>query len=86
MVKNRLEKYKFLFNGGDLVRKACFHICKSVWATEVYPKEWNVSSLVQLNKPNSDQHDLNGKRHINLKDPLSKVFSHIVVNTAKENF
>ena len=48
--KTKSEKYKFLFGGGDVIRRVCLNICKTVWRTEIYPTRWNTATLDQLDK------------------------------------
>ena len=82
--QNRHEKYKFLFCGGDSLLKACFTICQRIWETESYPEEWNLATLIQLDKGKPDAASMENKRYIHIRDSLSKLFTHIVVSSAKE--
>ena len=82
--QNRHEKFKFLFCGGDSLQKACFTISQRIWETESYPEEWNLATLIQLDKGKPDAASLENKRYIHIRDSLSKLFTHIVVSTAKE--
>ena len=84
--KTKREKYKFLFGAGDIIRRVCLNICQTVWRTEVYPDSWNVATLVQLDKGKSPANSLDNKRHIHLKNEISKVFSHILVSASKDYF
>ena len=58
-------------------------ICQKVWYTEVYPEKWNLDTLVQLDKGKGCSRKLENKRYIHIKDELSKLFSHIVISSAK---
>ena len=82
--QTRQEKYKFLFWGGDSIRKACLKICQTIWKTEVYPNECNTSTLIQIDKGKQDQKDLANKRFIHIRDEFSKLFCHIVITKVKE--
>ena len=81
---NRKDKYKFLFRAGGLVRRVCLEICQQIWETEIYPEDWNLSTLVQLDKGKSDISDLDGKRNIHLRDEVSKLFAQIVITSSKD--
>ena len=84
MSKNKKVKYEFILRGGHSLKNAFYHLFKKVWQTEIIPKGWNKTTLLQLAKSKGDLRDQDNTRFIHLKDQVPKVFSHMIISQVKE--
>jgi len=78
------EKYKFLLNSGQSFKNCFFTLFSRVWNTEVKPKQWRNTVIVQLNKQKGDINSFDSQRNIHTKDFIPKLFEGIVVDKSKE--
>ena len=63
---------------------AKYKLMECVWKKEEIPDSWRETVIVQLPKSNGkDPTDLDNKRNIHTKDPIAKVFGHLVTNNIK---
>ena len=76
-------KYEFIMNGGPALKAALFSVCQSVWKTEIFPENWQKTTLMQLYKGKGPRNDLENMRHIHIKNEFSKFFGHLVVTAVK---
>ena len=76
-------KYEFIMNGGPALKAALFSVCQSVWKTEIFPENWQKTTLIQLYKGKGPRNDLENMRHIHIKNEFSKFFGHLVVTAVK---
>ena len=83
MSKKKSEKYRFILKSGNSYKNALVKLFKSVWSTEEKPESWRKTTILQVPKGKSDQGNLNKMRNIHLKDPIPKLFCHIVMNQVK---
>ena len=77
------EKYKFIMNGGHVLKMALLKICQSVWQSERLPQSWEKTTLVQLYKGKGKRNNLDNMRHIHMKAEFPKFFGHLVVSAVK---
>ena len=79
------DKYQYILRAGNSLLNAIFSLYSLVWKKEDIPESWSDSLLVQLPKSKAKEYDLNGLRHIHLKEDLPKLFRQIVTLAAKDN-
>ena len=77
------NKYECILKGGKSLLKALNKLYRIVWEKEQIPKLWRETLVIQVPKGSKDKRDLTNIRHIHTKDPVSKVFSHMVTNLIK---
>ena len=85
VTKNHKDKYKYILNGGNSLRRAIFTLYCRVWKTEVIPETWYNASLVQLWKGKKSKFSLESMRFNNTKPEIPKLFSQIVTLVAKDS-
>ena len=79
------NKYEFIKKAGYSYIQALYQLFSTVWKTEKIPNKWHESTLTQLFKPGKkDVTNLNNFRHIHNRQELSKFFTLMVINIAKE--
>ena len=69
--------------GGTDFKNALFSLFREVWKQEKIPERWTETTLLQLWKGKGSFQELANTRNIHIKDITAKLFSHIVVNIAK---
>ena len=81
--KKGSKKYDFILKSGGSYKNALLQLYKSVWKSEIIPKAWTKTTIIQLYKGKGDQLDLNNYRNIHLKDCVPKLFGQKVMNEVK---
>ena len=82
--KKKKDKYKFILKSGPSYKGALFKLFRKVWETEKKPEEWKRTTILQILKGNSEPENMANMRNIHLKDPVPKLFGHIVMDQVKE--
>ena len=82
--KKKAEKYELVLKSGYSFKKALFKLFKAVWDTEKKPEEWRKTTIMQIPKGKQMNGNLNHMRHLHLKEPVAKIFVHIIMNQVKE--
>ena len=80
--KNK-DKYKFIINGGPMLKKAIFSLSKLVWESEQKPDQWCMTKILQIFKGKGNSHEYENHRNIHTKGEIPKLFGHIVLNQVK---
>ena len=78
------DKYSFILNGGEDLKKAVFALFKKVWESEIKPESWKKTTIVQLYKGKGDKRSFTNQRNIHTKPEITKVFGHLVMSQIKE--
>ena len=84
LAKKKGEKYEFILKSGPSLKNAIYKLFVSVWKTERKPEEWRKTSIIQIPKGKTESGNLNNMRNIHLKEPIPKMFGHIIMNQVKE--
>ena len=84
IAKKHSDKYQFILQGGKSMKDAIFKLMKLVWRTEIIPKGWKKSTLVQIWKQKGWKEDLEMMRFIHMRTDLSKLLGMMVTETVKE--
>ena len=82
--KEKRSKYEFVIRGGKSLKKAIFHLFRTVWEREEIPESWNKTTLLQLGKGKGHPRVQKNTRFIHLKEQIPKVFSYMIVNQVKD--
>ena len=77
-------KYEFILKGGIELKPALFFLYKKVWHNETIPETWTHTTVCQIWKRKGDQQDQKNMRNLNLKEDVTKVFGHMIMNSVKE--
>ena len=78
------DKYSFILNGGEDLKKAVFALFKKVWESEIKPESWKKTTIVQLYKGKGDKRSFTNQRNIHTKPEITKVFGHLVMSQIKD--
>ena len=82
--KKKKEKYKFIINAGFDLKDVLFQLFNSVWESEIIPKSWQKTTLIQIFKGKGNFQDLSCMRNLHLKEEIPKMWGHILVSQVKE--
>ena len=82
IVKKNNDKYNFIVNAGEDLKKAVFNLMKFVWEYKIKPEQWRVDTLHQIHKKGSKM-NLDNYRFNHTKSDLSKCFGLLVTKTVK---
>ena len=84
IAKKKKDKYNFILKSGMSYKNALFKLFQKVWEKETKPQAWRKTTILQIPKGNSEPGNLSKMRNIHLKDPVPKLFTHIVLNQVKD--
>lgn len=84
MARKKSGKYNFILKSGVSYKNALFKLFRKVWEKETKPEAWRKTTILQIPKGNSEPGNLSKMRNIHLKDPVPKLFTHIVLEQVKD--
>ena len=82
--KNK-RSYDLIVKADNSYKRAMFGLCKRILSTEMIPKRFFNTQLVQLYKGKGSAQELSNSRFLHLKDWLPRVCESLAVNNMKED-
>ena len=77
--------YDFLLKAGESFKKSVFKLCSRMIEEETFPKSFDKTSLVQINKGKGPLNVLSNSRFIHTKDWLPRTCESLIVTEMKDS-